>query len=224
MIEMKKQLLLIGLAALLFSCSSPLDKKFNADTSMEDIQAIKGKIDSTDLKLLAGSMIRLQFQDKKLEEMTYGEILENGKTWKAEQDKIEAEQRALAEKAAKEEAERVKRLHEAVMVSCFEKGYAKVDYQKYLTYKFVIQNKSDKIIRAVKGGITFTNLFDEEIKVLNFVYDQPIPAGKQVSWDASTDYNQFLDGDQTLKNKELKDLKVVWKPEKIIFEDGTTLE
>jgi hypothetical protein len=33
-----------------------------------------------------------------------------------------------------------------------------------------------------------------------------------------------MDEDQTLKNKDLKDLKVVWKPEKIIFKDGTTLE
>jgi hypothetical protein len=56
---------------------------------------------------------------------------------------------------------------------------------------------------------------------LNFVYDQPIEAGKEVNWNATTDYNQFTDEDQTLKNK---DLKVVWKPEKIIFKDGTTLE
>lgn len=221
---MKKQLLLFGLAALLFSCSSPLDKKFNEDTAEEDIKAIKSEIDSTELKLLAGSMIRLKFQDKKLEDMTYAEILEDGKKWKAEQEKIEAEQKALAEKAAKEEAERIKRLNQAVMVSCFEKGFTEVDYQDYITYKFVIQNKSDKNIRAIKGGITFTNLFDEEIKSLNFVYDQPILAGKEVNWNAQTDYNQFMDDDKTLRNKDLKDLKVVWKPEKIIFEDGTTLE
>tara|TARA_R110000744_G_scaffold104622_2_gene200287 strand:- start:171 stop:836 length:666 start_codon:yes stop_codon:yes gene_type:complete len=221
---MKKQLLLIGLAALLFSCSSPLDKKFNEDTAEEDIKAIKSEIDSTELKLLAGSMFRLKLQDKKLEDMTYAEILEDGKKWKAEQEKIEAEQKALAEKAAKEEAERIKRLNQAVMVSCFEKGYTEVDYQDYITYKFVIQNKSEKNIRAIKGGITFTNLFDEEIKSLNFVYDQPIPAGQEVNWNATTDYNQFMDEDQALKNKDLKDLKVVWKPEKIIFEDGTTLE
>lgn len=221
---MKKQLLLIGITAFLFSCSSPMDKKFNEETAKEDIEAIKSKLDSTDLQLLAGSMIRLKFQDKKLEEMTYAEILENGKKWKAEQEKIEAEQKALAEKAAKEEAERIKKLTEAVIVSCFEKGYTEVDYQDYITYKFVIQNKSDKAIRAVKGRITFANLFDEEIKSLNFVYDQPIPAGQEVNWNATTDYNQFMDDDKILKNKDLKDLKVVWKPEKIIFEDGTTLE
>ena len=219
-----KQLLLIGITAILFSCSSPMDKKFNEETAKEDIEAIKGKIDSTELQLLAGSMIRLKFQDKELEEMTYGEILDDGKKWKAEQEKIEAEQKALAEKAAKAEAERIKKLSEAVIVSCFEKGYTEVDYQDYITYKFVVQNKSDKAIRAVKGGITFTNLFDEEIKSLNFVYDKPIEAGKEVNWNARTNYNQFMNEDQTLKNKDLKDLKVVWKPEKIIFVDGTTLE
>lgn len=221
---MKKQLLLIVTTVLLFSCSSPLDKKFNEETAKEDIEAIKSKIDSTELKLLAGSMIRLKFQDKKLENMTYAEILDQGKKWKTEQEKIEAEQKALAEKASKEEAARIKKLTEAVIVSCFEKGYTEVDYEDYITYKFVIQNKSEKVIRAVKGGITFTNLFDEEIKSLNFVYDQSIPIGQEVTWNANTDYNQFMDDDKTLKNKDLKDLKVVWKPEKVIFEDGTTLE
>jgi sulfur transfer protein SufE len=47
-------------------------------------------------------MIRLKFQDKKLEDMTYSEILEYGKKWKAGQEKIKAEQKALAEKAVKE--------------------------------------------------------------------------------------------------------------------------
>jgi len=201
-----------------------MDKKFNEETAKEDIKAIKSKIDSTELQLLAGSMIRLKFQDKKLEEMTYGEILEDGKKWKAEQEKKEAEQKALAEKAAKEEAERIKKLTEAVIVSCFEKGFTNYNYEDYITYKFVIKNKSDKNIRAVKGGITFTNLFDEKISSLNFVYDQPIEAGTEITWDAQTDYNQFKDEDKTLRNKDLKDIKVVWKPEKIIFEDGTTLE
>ena len=59
---------------------------------------------------------------------------------------------------------------------------------------------------------------------MNFVYDKPIEAGKQVNWDANTEYNQFRSEDKTLKNKDLKDLKVVWNPEKILFEDGTTLE
>jgi hypothetical protein len=221
---MKKTLLFISLIGLLWSCSSPLDRKFSEETSEKDIKEIKSELDSTELMLLAGSMIRLQMTGEKLEEMTYREILDNGKEWKAEQEKIEAEQKALAEKAKKEEEARIKKLTESVLVSCYSKSFAEYDYQEYITYKFVIQNKSDKGIRAVKGSISFTNLFDDEIKSLSFVYDQPIAAGKEVTWNAQTDYNQFMDDDVALKNKDLKDLKVVWKPEKVIFEDGTTLE
>ncbi|MGM0636563.1 MAG: hypothetical protein ACQESK_10900 [Bacteroidota bacterium] len=222
---MKKQLVCIGLTiGLLFACSSPLEKKYNEETAKEDIQAIQSELDSTEWKLLTGTLLRLQFQDKELEEMTYAEILEDGKKWKAEKEKREAEQKALAAKAAKEEAERIKRLNESVTVTCFEKGFAQYDFDDYITYKFAIQNKSDKKIRALKGEIAFTNLFDEEISAMNFVYDQPIDAQTKVTWNAQTDYNQFISEDKTLKNKELKDLKVVWKPEKIIFEDGTTLE
>lgn len=216
-------LLFLGIM-LVTSCSSPMDKKYNQETAGEDIVAIRSELDSTKIKLLAGSIIRLKLQDKQLEEMTYAEILKEGEKWKEEKEKKEAEQKALAEKAAKEEAERVKKLSEAVTVSCFEKGFTEYNYEDYITYKFVIKNKSDKKIRAVKGGITFTNLFDDEISSLNFVYDQPIEAGKEVTWNAQTDYNQFEDDDKTLRNKDLKDLRVVWKPEKIIFEDGSTLE
>lgn len=221
---MKKTLLFISLIGLLWSCSSPLDRKFSEESLEKDIKEIKSELDSTELMLLAGSMIRLQMTGEKLEEMTYREILDNGKEWKAEQEKIEAEQKALAEKAKKEEEARIKKLTESVLVTCYSKSFAEYDYQEYITYKFVIQNKSDKGIRAVKGSISFTNLFDDEIKSLSFVYDQPIAAGKEVTWNAQTDYNQFMDDDVALKNKDLKDLKVVWKPEKVIFEDGTTLE
>ena len=221
---MKKQLLVIGLAGLLFSCSSPLDKKYNEATAEVDLKEVAEKLDTTEMYLLAGSMFRIQLEGGNIADMTYGEILASGKKWKAEQEKIEQEQKILAEKAAKDEAERIARLHQSVMVSCFQKGYTEADYQEYITYKFVIQNKSAKTMRAVKGSITFTNLFDEEIKSLNFVYDQPIEAGNQATWNATTEYNQFMSEDQALLNKDLKDLKVVWKPEKVIFADGSTLE
>lgn len=110
------------------------------------------------------------------------------------------------------------------MISCFEKGFYKYKYEDYITYKFVIQNKSSKNIRAVKGSLIFSNLFDEEIKTINLVYDKVLTADTTVNYEAQTDYNQFSDSDKALKNKELKDMKVKWKPEKIIFEDGTTLE
>jgi len=220
---MKKTLIIFS-SILLVACSSPLDKKYSEDTFEEDAKELRNELDSTEAKLLLGSIFRLTMQQEDLSKMTYGEILENGKAWKAEQERIEAEQKALQEKAAREEAERVARLQNAVMVTCFKKGYTEVDYQDYITYGFAIQNKSEQDIRAVKGEIMFTDLFDDEIKTLSFTYDQPIKAGATSNWNATTDYNQFRDEDVRLRNKNLEDLKIVWKPIKVIFQDGTTLE
>ncbi|TMM28666.1 hypothetical protein FDT66_13770 [Polaribacter aestuariivivens] len=220
---MKKITFLIVLIFII-SCSSPLDKKFNENTSKEDLMKIQSKIDSTQFYLLAGSMLRLKLQDNKIENMTYREILEQGEKWKVEEEKRQEELKRLAEKARKEQDERTRLLSESIIVSCFEKGFTKYNYEDYITYKFVIKNKSVKNIRAVKGSITFMNLFDQEIKTLNLVYDESIKANSTVNYNAQTDYNQFKDSDKALKNKDLKDMKVKWNPEKIIFEDGTTLE
>jgi hypothetical protein len=220
---MKKALFILS-AMILVSCSSPLDKKYSEANLQNDAKELAESLDSSDTKLLMGSILRLTLQQKDLTKMTYGEILSDGKAWKAEQDRIEAEQKALQEKAAREEADRIARLQNAVMVTCFKKGYMEVDYQDYITYSFAIQNKSQQDIRAVKGVVVFNDLFDEKVNSISFTYDQPIKAGATVNWNASTDYNQFIDADKRLKNKDLKDLKIIWKPEKIIFQDGSILE
>lgn len=222
---MKKLILIMGMTALMFSCSSPLDMKVNKDTMKEDMVQVRSVIDSTELNLIFGSMVRSELHlTKDMEEMTYRELLENGKDWKAKQDKVEAEQKVLADEAVADEAIRVEKLSNAVMVSCFEKGYTEHNYKNYITYKFAINNKSNKTIRAFKGNIAFNNIFGDNIKTISIMYDQPIERGETVNWAATTDYNQFMDDDIELNNKELKDLKVVWSPSQIMFEDGTTLE
>ena len=102
-----KEALIILSSILVVACSSPLDKKYSEDTIKEDAEELRSELDSSDVKLLMGSIFRLTMQQEDLTKMTYGEILENGKAWKAEQDRIEAEQKALQEKAAREEADRV---------------------------------------------------------------------------------------------------------------------
>ena len=55
-------------------------------------------------------------------------------------------------------------------------------------------------------------------------YDDGIPAKSTKNWNAQTEFNQFMDEDVALKNKDVEDLKISWIPEKILFSDGTTLE
>jgi len=221
---MKKLVLVVCMIGLLISCTAPLDKKFNKETSFEDLKSIKEEVDSSDYKLLSGSLLRLAFKGESIEGMTYSDILEDGKEWKAEQDRLEAEQKALAEKIKKEEEERTKRLNDVLTVALYKKGFSKYNYQEYITYSIAFENKSDRDIRALKGVLTINDLFDTKIKGISLTIDDPIKAGTTYKDSYTTDYNQFKSEDSTLKSKDLDDLKIVWTPEKIIFSDGTTLE
>ncbi|MBD0778471.1 hypothetical protein HPE56_11755 [Maribacter sp. ANRC-HE7] len=80
---MKRHFFLFVLFILLLSCTSPMERKFNKETSKADIEALREELDSAAFMLLAGSLVRLQLEEVPLETMTYAEILENGKKWQA---------------------------------------------------------------------------------------------------------------------------------------------
>lgn len=216
---MKKTLLFLSLIGILISCSGPLDKKYNEETLADDAKKIKekGNLSDNDIQIMAGWILKAKMTDEKLEGKSYGEILEEAKDYKKEQEK-------LAEKAKKEEEEKRQRLGSALTVALYDKGYKKQDYEDYLTYSLAFENKTDKDIRAFKGSISINDLFDTEIKSINLTIDDIIKSNQTFKATYTTDYNQFRDEDKRLKSKNLTDLKVVWTPEKIIFTDGTILE
>lgn len=223
---MKTTTILLILTIIFWGCSSPLDQPFSEETAEEDIATIvKSEVlDSSELELIAGYMIKSKLSGEKLEGQTYADILEKAEEFKQKMEQEQAEQRALAEKIEREEAERINRLRKSLTVSVVSKDFVESRFQEYITYKFAFENKSDKAIRAFKGRIVFNDVFDEEISSLNLKYDQPIPAGETIVWNAQSDYNEFIDKDVRLKNKSMNDINTVWEPEKILFADGTTLE
>ena len=216
---MKKTLLIVLLAILTFSCSTPLNKKYNEETFETDAKEIKesGKLSNEDALIMAGWIMRSKLKGENLEGKTYNEIIEEAKDYKKEQE-------LLAEKAKLEEEEKRQRLGSALTVAMYNKGYEKYSYQEYLTYSLAFENKTEKDIRAFKGSISIQDLFDTEIKSINLTIDDQIKAGETFKGTYTTDYNQFRDEDTRLKSKDMDNLKVVWTPEKIIFTDGTTLE
>lgn len=115
------------------------------------------------------------------------------------------------------------RLLETIQVSCLNKAFVENDHEACILFEFMIKNKSEKTVRSIKGGITFNTLFDEKIQTLNFVYGQLINSGAQKIYKASVDYNRFTNEDRVLKEKKLDEIKIIWIPEKVIFEDGSSL-
>ena len=219
-------ILLILAVTLLTSCSNPLNKKYNEDTLKVDLKEIldSKKADSTDVKYIALYLVRAKMLGESLESKTYKDILESAVEIRKKSEKEESEAKALAEKVAKEENEKRAMFAKILTVALYDKGYYKADYDDYLTYGIAFENKGTKDIRAIKGTLVIADLFDTPIKELSIVQDEGVMAGKTFKNSYTTDYNQFMEEDSRLRSKELKDVKVVWTPEKIIFSDGTTLE
>jgi hypothetical protein len=218
---MKKTLTLIALVAamILTSCNNPLNKKYSETTLEQDVKAIgeSKKLNNDESNMLAGYILLSKFGGKSLEGKTYAEILQSAKDYKSEQEQ-------LAAKAKKEEDEKRAKLGAVLTVAMYNKGFSKSDYQDYIEYDMAFENKTNKDIRAVKGHLKITDLFDTEIKVINIVEDNAIPAHQTFKNKYTTEYNEFMDEDTRLKSKEMKDIKAIWTTEKIIFTDGTTLE
>lgn len=221
---MKNQILLFALIIAIASCSSPLDKPYKKDSLEEDAIELKKTLSEDELGMLAGYIAIKSLGNDKMLGKTYGDLLGEAKKLREEMRLKEEEEKELAGKAKIEELERIKRLGGALTVSLFEKGFTEYNYQKYITYKFAFENKTDKNIKAFTGQIVFYDLFDKEISSLNLTYDDGVTANSMKNWNAQTDYNQFKDEDITLKSKNVEDLKIKWVPGKIIFEDNSTLE
>lgn len=221
---MKNFFLLIAVSILLVSCSSSLNKPYKEENLEEDMLSIKKSLSEDDFELLTGYVALKSLGDDKMLGKTYKDLLSEAKKLREELQKQEEEEKKLAEKAKVEEAERIKRLGGSLTVSLFDKGFSKYDFEDYITYKFAFENKTDKDIKAFTGKILFNDLFDKEINSLNLTYDDGIPAKSTKNWNAQTEFNQFMDEDVALKNKDVEDLKISWIPEKILFSDGTTLE
>jgi len=96
-------------------------------------------------------------------------------------------------------------------------------FQSYITIGFKFSNKTAKDVRGVEGMIIFYDIFQNEIKRVSIAYDDtPIAAHTDKAWVASIKYNQFIDSDIKLSNTDLENLKYVWLPGTIIYQDGTT--
>lgn len=216
---MKKIIVFIAITIAVMSCSNPLDKKYNKESFESDITELKESnvLSEDDLKLLAGEVLRSAFANEDLNGKSYGQIIENAKIRKAEQDR-------LAEQARIEEENRIKMFDSTLTVAMYDKGYQKVSYEDFLTYSFIFSNKSSKDIRAFKGRVVINDLFETEIKSISLTVDDLIKAGASIRETYTSDYNQFRDEDVRLRNKDMEDLIVSWIPEKVIFNDGTTIE
>ena len=218
-----KKLLLFGICAVLISCSSKpkskkyneqaveMNKKFNEQTALEDIQAIIK--DSSYIISIGESCERIIGEGIRIEDLTYGEIIEYDKKW-----------RPFLQKLWDDKGQEIQK---SVSVNCIKKyswteesGWKGYPPREFIYYELVAQNNTDDLIKIHDSKLSFISLNGDTIKSfiqywagshiidceINKKGDHfiSIEAGDKVNLSIAKDLQE---GDNTFMNIDLSDLK-----------------
>lgn len=104
------------------------------------------------------------------------------------------------------------------------KQHTKQNYQDYIFFDVAFNAKGlDKPARAIKGLLSFTDLFGEHKFGLKWTIDKPVaPSTTYIEKGSGFDYNQFTDSHQWVRSTALENMKVKFRVDSILYEDGTT--
>lgn len=234
-IKMKKALLILVIAGLT-ACTDPKSTIIStADSDKEKMQEVMKKLSDEERQLVAAYMMRTLVSGAMSGKadlpigVTVGDAIKQQKEWIDEQKKKEAEQAALKAKLAAEAEAFRREVESAVTVTVIEKSVLPKDiyrsrYSDIQVIKLGFENKSGKDIAGIEGELAFYDIFDKEVGSINFSYDDGIKAGATSKWTGTRDINEFRREHRALANLEEGKYTTKFKPETIVFADGTKLK
>lgn len=77
--------------------------------------------------------------------------------------------------------------------------------------------------RAVKGRLVFTDLFGDTGFEIGYTVNEPLRPGVPfVAKGIGFDFNQFMSDHNWMVGTEVKDMKVYFEVQSVIFQDGST--
>lgn len=211
------------------------------DVAVDQVKARNDELTASEQSLLLGYVTRTTFTRTMRNEpapvgtITVGEAIESQRAFLEEQRKAEeaeaariAEAKRKAEEAeAAREVQRVK-LREAVTVGVTQLAILRPDFKarRYgteLQTTFALANNTDKPVAAFRGTVAYLDPFGEEVKQVGLQYDKPLAPGQAVTWVAVAKLNEFLDSDRALLGANLDTVKASWRPDTVIFADGSVM-
>lgn len=229
-----RAVILIG-CVLLAACSRPTETIIPSDVSKWDTDlapAVK-KLSEEDQKLAMGYIARAKmgevFGGKGVPfGTTLGDAIAQQKNWLAEQAEADKKAAALKAQVERDQAEYAARVARAVVVTLVSKEARFRDFEARRfsdeqVFKIAVKNTGDKPIIGVSGRLDFIDVFDKTVGTVGFRISEKIDPGGGTVWVGSRDYNQFIEEQRAVWNLEEGKYKTRFKPEAIIYADGTKL-
>jgi len=225
-----------GLAVvMLVACANPYKEPLPSDVKGMEDKSFKtsiAKLSEEERKLLGAYLVRVTiaegFGAKVERAKTVGDAIAAQRMWLVEQERKDAEAKALAAKVEAERAAAEKKMNDAVVVAVTSKKFLPSDiyaqrYEDRIQLRIAFENKSGKDLKGVKGAVEFRDLFGDEVSTIRIAVDDPIAAGQTYVWEGSKRANKFDHGDTKLANTPLEKLKVRWIGHTYLFADGSEL-
>lgn len=226
-------------AVFLASCSNPKDTQ--VPSSVDSIESIKGsleKLTPEDRELFAGYVMRHTIGSAFSQEKTafggisIGRAIEEQRTFIASERAKEAAEKALRDQVRKQRAQAIDAMRSIVTVALVskkitsEKSYGGYEFDRKLDVVFAYKNNGKKAIAGVKGTINAIDLFGDKLSGFAISMDESIPPGESATWSGERSVTMSLGHNEDAKFASLPDEKfrLEWKPEQIVFADGSKLE
>lgn len=113
-----------------------------------------------------------------------------------------------------------KKLASVLDIKLIDKGFYEYKYRDYITFTIEMKNLSGREIAAFKGDLVFSDLLDNQVKRISFMYDEGIGSGELKEYKAHIDHNDYSPDSRALKDKPMDKLKIRWIPAQVLFSDG----
>ena len=121
--------------------------------------------------------------------------------------------------------ERVVEIDSMFEVKLLGKRIFEANYSDNIGFNLLLINHTKRDIKAVKGVLIFTDLFDSEILKIGITIEDNVPAGQSIkNNDYSLELNQFVSEHNRLKTIDIKNLRARLEVHGIIFKDGSTVK
>lgn len=231
-----RRLVLLALVSLSVACAGERNLKITEDNKGRVLEEIKDSrsFSVEEVRLILARQMRVSLAESMKQPsppwvgQTLQQIIDDERKLEQDAKAKQAESERLAAEAKAKEDALAEELRKAITLVVFDKGFIPSDiynsrYEDYITVKCAYENRAGKDVRAFTGGVRFADLFEKEITTISLTIDDPIKAGEKATWNGTIKYNQFVDSHQTLRNAELKNLRITWIPKSIIFADGTQI-
>ena len=240
---MQKILYSCVLLAVLTGCHNPKNTELPAKVDqLPSIQEDVSKLPDEDRALLASYVMRSMLSQGLMEGAsgnthippgtTIGKAIADQREFMKHQDAENKRQEQLKSELQKKQDVQTAQMRNAVTVTVVSKsiepeiGYSGIVTDENLVVEFGYRNNTLKNIAGVKGTISIVDLFGDEMSVFNVSNDDTIKVGESSVWRGSRSVRYSFGNKHDRKWAELSDdkYKVVWKPDTIVFEDGTQIK